>query len=95
MGNRALLRGRGITAVIAEPNDQKANRTRRGAKGGRPPAFDAAAATRAATSSNAASTPSSNGAALATRYDKLALTYRAGALLRAILIWLDALGDTP
>ena len=33
--------------------------------------------------------------ALATRYDKLALTYRAGALLRAVLIWLDALGDTP
>ena len=36
-GHRALLRSRWITAVIAEPNDQKANRTRRGAKGGRPP----------------------------------------------------------
>jgi transposase len=33
--------------------------------------------------------------ALATRYDKLALTYRAGTLLRAVIIWLDALGDTP
>ena len=32
---------------------------------------------------------------IATRYDKLALTYRAGTLLRAVLIWLDALGDTP
>jgi transposase len=39
-GHRALLRNRGITAVIAEPSDQKANRERRGAKGGRPPAFD-------------------------------------------------------
>jgi transposase len=35
--HRALLRGRGITAVIAEPNDQRANRKRRGANGGRPP----------------------------------------------------------
>ena len=26
---------------------------------------------------------------------QLALTYRAGALLRAVLIWLHALGDTP
>jgi transposase len=31
---------------------------------------------------------------LATRYDKLALTYRGGAVLRAVTIWLDALGDT-
>ena len=33
--------------------------------------------------------------ALATRYDKLALTYRGGVVLRAISIWLTALGDTP
>ena len=33
--------------------------------------------------------------ALATRYDKLALTYRGGAVLRAVSIWLTALGDTP
>ena len=32
---------------------------------------------------------------LATRYDKLALTYRGGAVLRAITLWLNALGDTP
>ena len=38
---RARLRERGIGAVIAEPADQQANRARRGAKGGRPPAFDA------------------------------------------------------
>ncbi|RJT90283.1 IS5/IS1182 family transposase, partial [Cryobacterium melibiosiphilum] len=31
----------------------------------------------------------------ATRYDKLALTYRGGAVLRAITIWSKALGDTP
>ncbi|PWF79492.1 IS5/IS1182 family transposase, partial [Kocuria rosea] len=32
---------------------------------------------------------------LATRYDKLALTYRGGVVLRAITIWLKTLGDTP
>ena len=32
--------------------------------------------------------------ALATRCDKLALTYRGGAVLRAISIWLAVLGDT-
>ena len=93
-GHRALLRGRGITAVIAEPNDQKANRTRRGAKGGRPPAFDAHRYKNrnvVERSFNAFK----QWRALATRYDKLALTYRAGTLLRAILIWLDALGETP
>jgi hypothetical protein len=29
----------------------------------------------------------------ATRYDKLALTYRGGAVLRAITLWLKQLGD--
>ena len=33
--------------------------------------------------------------ALATRYDKLAITYRAGLLIRAVVMWLQALGDTP
>jgi transposase len=31
---------------------------------------------------------------LATQYDILALTYRAGAVLRAITIWLREFGDT-
>lgn len=33
--------------------------------------------------------------AIATRYDKLALVYRAGFLLTGIVEWLKALGDTP
>ncbi|WP_206497688.1 transposase [Rhodococcus sp. KRD175] len=33
--------------------------------------------------------------ALATRYDKLAITYRAAVTLCAILTWLRRLGDTP
>jgi len=93
-GHRALLRRRGITAVIAEPQDQKANRTRRGAKGGRPPAFDTDRYKNRNVVERSFNT-FKQWRALATRYDKLALTYRAGALLRAVLIWLDALGDTP
>ena len=32
---------------------------------------------------------------IATRYDKLAVNYRGGVILRAITIWLKAVGDTP
>ena len=39
---RTELRRRGITTVIPEPSDQIAHRKRRGSRGGRPPAFDAA-----------------------------------------------------
>jgi putative transposase len=39
--HRSLLRSRGIKTVIPEPSDQIRNRKRRGAHGGRPPAFDA------------------------------------------------------
>ena len=39
---RGELRRRGITAVIPQPSDQIAHRTRRCSRGGRPPAFAAA-----------------------------------------------------
>ena len=32
---------------------------------------------------------------IATRYDKLAITYRAGVLLAAVLSWTQILGDMP
>lgn len=32
---------------------------------------------------------------LATRYDKLAIVYRAAAVLRAVTLWLAHLSDTP
>jgi putative transposase len=32
---------------------------------------------------------------LATRYDKLAITYRGGVVLAAIVTWLRALRDAP
>jgi len=40
---RSRLRRSGIKATIPEPADQVKNRLRRSSKGGRPPAFDAAA----------------------------------------------------
>jgi hypothetical protein len=41
--NRAALGARRICHTIPERDDQKANRARKGARGGRPPAFDASA----------------------------------------------------
>lgn len=93
-GNRAALRARGITAVIAEPDDQKANRARRGPRGGRPPAFDADAY-KGRNVIERSFNALKQWRGLATRYDKLALTYRGAVVLAAILAWLRALGDTP
>ena len=91
---RSHLRQCGIGAVIPQPSDQIGHRILRGSTGGRPPGFDRDD-TRTATSSNATSPRSSNGAASRPAYDKLAITYRGGAVLRAITIWTKALGDTP
>jgi putative transposase len=92
--NRDLLRARGITAVIAQPSDQAAHRKRRGRAGGRPPAFDVDAykgRNVVERSFNAIK----QWRGLATRYDKLALTYRGGVVLAAIVTWLRSLRDTP
>jgi putative transposase len=92
--NRQLLRRRGITAVIAEPDDQKGNRKRRGNRGGRPPAFDSEDYKNRNTVERSFNV-FKQWRGIATRFDKLALTYRGGAVLRAITVWLPALGDTP
>ena len=91
---RSHLRGRSITAVIPEPSDQVGHRKRRGPRGGRPPSFDSADYRgRNVIERGFCDTKQWRG--LATRYDKLALVYRGGAVLRAITLWLKALGDTP
>ncbi|MGZ1492260.1 IS5 family transposase [Brevibacterium sediminis] len=85
--NRDYLRSRGIRAVIPEKKDQIATRKRRGSKGGRPPAFDAGAyRNRNVVEGSFAYVKQSRG--LATRYDKLAITYRAAVMISAILTWL-------
>lgn len=91
---RAHLRRRNIVAVIPEPADQQGHRKRRGSRGGRPPAFDATDyRNRNVVERGFCTVKQWRG--LATRYDKLALTFRGGALLKAIVTWLHALGDTP
>lgn len=86
---RALLRRRGIKAVIPEPRDQQANRARRGSRGGRPVTYDKALYKQRNTVERAFNQMKS-WRALATRYDKLALVYRGGVVLAAILTWLKS-----
>lgn len=91
---RHALRARGIRAVIPERSDQIEGRRRRGAKGGRPVSYD----TDAYKNRNVVERSFNlfkNWRGLATRYDKLALTYRGAAVLAAIVIWLSHLGDAP
>ena len=84
---RRRLRERRITTVIPEPRDQQANRKRRGSAGGRPVNFDKVLYKRRnLVERSFLSTKHWRG--LATRYDKLAIVYRGGAVLAAIITWL-------
>ena len=91
---RGELRRRGIVAVIPEPSDQIAHRKRRGARGGRPPAFDAEDY-KGRNVIERGFNVVKQWRGLATRYDKLAIVYRGAAVLRAITIWTAHLSDTP
>lgn len=84
---RSMLRTRGIKVVIPQPSDQIAHRKRRGAAGGRPPAFDAEAY-KSRNVIERSFNDHKQWRGLATRYDKLARVYRGGVVLRAITIWL-------
>ena len=93
-GTRGYLRRRGIKAVIPEPADQAGHRKRRGSRGGRPVTYDRL--------EYAGRNVVERGfnvlkqwRALATRYDKHALTYRGGVVLAAILTWTHDFRDTP
>lgn len=87
--NRAPLRSRGIAAVIAEPSDQAGHRRRRGPAGGRPAAFDAEAYKGRSVIERSFNVLR-QWRGPATRYDELALTYRGGVVLGAIITWLRA-----
>jgi transposase len=90
---RAHLRRRAITAVIPEPADQLGHRARRGSRGGRPPAFDAIDyRNRNIIERRFCHLKQWRG--LATRYDKLAVVYRAAAVLNAVIAWTRHLSDT-
>lgn len=85
--HRAMLRGRGIKAVIPERADQIANRTRKGRTGGRPVGFDAADYKNRNVIERFFNRIK-NWRAIATRYDKHAVVYRGGIVVAAILDWL-------
>lgn len=86
-GHRALLRARGIIAVIPEPADQIANRKRKGSAGGRPVGYDV----EDYKNRNVVErffNRMKNWRGLATRYDKHAPIWRGSVVLAAIVDWL-------
>lgn len=91
---RQHLRARSIVAVIPEPSDQQGHRKRRGSHGGRPVGYDVEDY-KGRNVVELGFNEDKQWRGLATRYDKLALTYRGGAVLRAITLWLKRLRDTP
>jgi putative transposase len=85
--NRELLRRKRVKTVIPQPADQIAHRQRRGSEGGRPPDFNATTY-KGRNVIERSFNDHKQWRGLATRYDKLATTYRGGVVLRAIAIWL-------
>ena len=84
---RAHLRRRGIKATIPQPADQVKNRLKRGSRGGRPPAFDAAAYKQRNVAERAFCHLRQH-RAVATRYDKRDFTWRGTVDVASIRIWL-------
>ncbi|MEV7174176.1 IS5 family transposase [Streptomyces sp. NPDC093224] len=82
---RYLLRRRGIAVTIPERRDQAANRRRRGALRGRPPAFGRAVY-RDRNVVERCFARLKQFRAVATRFDKLAARYRAGLVLASLIL---------
>src|SRR5829696_619714 len=92
--NRVALRARHIPHTIPERADQKANRVRKGARGGRPPAFDRVRY-RQRNQVERLMNRRKQFRAVATRFDKLADRYQATITIADIFIWLRARPDQP
>jgi transposase len=91
---RTALRRRRIKAVIPQPRDQIGHQLKRGSRGGRPPGFDRDDC-RGRNVVERAFCDAKQCRGIASRYDKLSVVYRGGAVLNAIYQWLKRLGDTP
>jgi transposase len=81
-----------IRHTIPERDDQKANRARKGARGGRPPAFDRVRY-RSRNQVERLMNRRKQFRAVATRFDKLAERYAATVAVADIFIWLRARPD--
>lgn len=85
--NRLHCARRGIGCVIPVKDDQAAARKRKGSRGGREFAFNADSY-KGRNVVERSFCSYKQWRALATRYDKLAVVYRAGLVLHAIINWL-------
>ncbi|MFD6953394.1 IS5 family transposase [Nocardiopsis sp. NPDC060348] len=83
---RTWLRRRGIPHTIPERADQVRNRSRRGSRGGRPPAFDREAYTHRNVVERCFHRLK-QWRGIATRYDKTAESYKAAVTLASLLTW--------
>ncbi|MGC5025061.1 transposase [Tsukamurella sp. DT100] len=92
--NRRMIASRGIKAVLSQKVTEIDARRRKGAAGGRPPTFDAEIY-KGRKVVERSFNDTKQWCGLATRYDKLAITYRAGVMLQACLRWLRLLRDPP
>jgi transposase len=100
--NRAVLRARKIKTIIPEKIDVIAGRQRRGSRGGRPPTFDLVAY-KQRNQVERGFGRRKHWRGMATRYDKLGLSYQATLHLAETLDWLrcvpdrrpEDLSDTP
>lgn len=92
--NRAALRARKIRAVIPQPANQINNRLRKGSRGGRPPAFDPVAY-RDRNNVERGFGRRKQWRGVATRYDKLGVSYQATLDIAETLDWLRAVPDRP
>ncbi|MFE3627206.1 IS5 family transposase [Streptomyces goshikiensis] len=83
---RTWLRRRGITHTIPERSDQVRNRTRRGSRGGRPPAFDKQVYKHRNVVERCFNRLK-QWRGIASRYDKTAHSYQAAVTLASLLMW--------
>lgn len=85
--NRRYLRRRHIKHTVPEPKDQRANRQRRGSRGGRPAGFDKEKYKRRNEVERTIDRLKSF-RAVATRYDKRAYVFHGTVTVAAIRLWL-------
>jgi transposase len=88
-GNRRYLRRRQIKHTIPEPKDQRANRQRRGSRGGRPAGFDKEMYKRRNEVERTIN-QLKHSRAVATRYDKRAYVFTGTVTVASIRLWLKA-----